>query len=97
MQPCDPPKSRVTGGGCHRGGFLEAGLKLVVSNLYSVTTTCHRGGFLEAGLKHTMPQGITHPFFCHRGGFLEAGLKRRARRWARRRARVTEVDSWKRV
>ena len=27
IQPCDPLKSRVTGGGCHRGGFPEAGLK----------------------------------------------------------------------
>ena len=28
IHPCDPPKSRITGGGCHRRDYLEAGLKL---------------------------------------------------------------------
>jgi len=31
IHPCDPPKSRITGGGCHRRDYLEAGLKRITS------------------------------------------------------------------
>jgi len=31
MQPCDPLKSGLPEGGCHRGGFPEAGLKQVAN------------------------------------------------------------------
>ena len=74
--PCDPPKSRITEGGRHRGGFLEAGLKLLhqVSSLY-VQRLSQRwipGSGFETVLEYNPQARCTR----HRGGFLEAGLKR---------------------
>jgi len=75
--PCDPPKSRVTGGGCHRDGYLEAGLKQE-----EVVTAFVSFGVTEMVTWKRVWNGVTigdnaGVTIGHRDGYLEAGLKQR--------------------